>query len=81
MVGAIFEGIISTIFQIIFEIFFMGTGEIILYILTAGKRKPVWKRDHNESVVKIFILFDLSVIIGFVFWVSIAWLIFNKLSQ
>jgi len=81
MVGAVVEGIISTIFQVIFEIFFMGTGEIILFIITAGKRKPIWKRDDKESIVKIFILFDLSVIIGFVFWVSVACLIFNKFSH
>lgn len=77
MVGAVVEGIITVIFQVIFEVFFMGTGEILLFIITFGKRKPVWKRDNNDSTVKTFILLDFSVIIGFVFWVFVAYLIFN----
>ncbi len=77
MVSAVVEVVISSIFQVIFEIFFMGTGEILLFIITFGKRKPIWKRDSNESTAKIFILFDFSVIIGFVFWVFVAYLIFK----
>ncbi len=54
MVGAIVERIISSIFQIIFEIIFMGTGEIILYILTAGKKKPIWKRNEKGMMRILF---------------------------
>jgi len=77
MVGVILEGFIQLIFHVIFEIFFIGTGEIILYILTFGGRKPVWKRDHRGGSVSLAIFVDLSFIIGFVFWISLAWFIFN----
>ncbi len=30
--------------ETLFGIFFRGTGEIILYLVTLGKRKPQWKR-------------------------------------
>jgi len=79
MIGAIIEGIIYLIFHVIFEILFIGTGEIILYFITIGKRKPVWKRDFKESSAKLGILVDFSFIIGFIFWLSLTWLMFSKI--
>jgi len=78
MIGVAIEWIIQLIFHVIFEIFFIGTGEIILYIFTLGKRKPVWKRDTKGSSAKMGILIDLSFIIGFIFWLSLAWFIFHR---
>lgn len=77
MIGVAIEGIIQLLFHVIFEIFFIGTGEIILYVFTIGKRKPVWKRETKGSSAKLGVLIDLSFIIGFVFWLSLAWFFFS----
>lgn len=77
MIGIAVEGIIQLLFHVIFEIFFIGTGEIILYVFTIGKRKPVWKRETKGSSAKVGVLIDLSFIIGFVFWLSLAWFFFS----
>jgi hypothetical protein len=77
MIGVAAEGIIQLLFHIIVEIFFIGTGEIILYIISLGKRKPVWKWVNKGGSTKLAILIDLSFIIGFIFWLSLAWLIFK----
>lgn len=77
MIGVIIDSFIQLLFHVIFEIFFIGTGEIVLYILTLGKRKPVWKRETNGSPGKLGVLIDLSFIIGFIFWLSFAWFFFQ----
>ena len=77
MIGIAIEGFIQLLFHAVIEIFFIGTGEIILYILTLGKRKPVWKRDNSRSSGKLGLFIDISFIIGFVFWLSLAWFLFS----
>lgn len=77
MIGVAVEAILQLLFHVIFEIFFIGTGEIILYVFTIGKRKPVWKRETKGSSTKLGVLIDLSFIIGFVFWLSLAWFLFS----
>ena len=77
MIGVAVEGIIQFLFHVIFEIFFIGTGEIILYVFTIGKRKPVWKRETKGSSAKLGVLIDLSFIICFMFWLSLAWFFFS----
>ncbi len=54
MISAVVEEVITGLFQFIFEVFFMGTGEIILYLITFGKRKPIWKRERTEATIKIY---------------------------
>ena len=81
MIGIVLEGILQVIIHVIFEVFFIGTGEIILYVLSMGRRKPVWKRDISEGSLKLGIFIDLSFIIGFVFWLSLALLIINNIFK
>ena len=68
MIGSVFEGIVEIIFRLFVEVFLFSTGEIILYILTLGKRNPTFKRDESEHVLKTFIFIDISVVVGFIFW-------------
>ena len=77
MIGVAIEGFIQLLFHVIVEIFLIGTGEIALYILTLGKRKMVWKREANRSSGKLGVLINLSFIIGFIFWLSLAWFFFK----
>lgn len=68
MIGFVLEGVVEVVFGFIVDIFLFFTGEIILYILTLGKRTPTFKRREREHVVKIFLLIDISVVVGFIFW-------------
>ena len=77
MIGVAAEGIIQILCHVVIEVFFIGTGEIILFIISLGKRKPVWKRESQGGSTKLAILIDLSFIIGFIFWLGLAWLIFK----
>ncbi len=77
MIGVAAEGIIQLLFHVIIEIFFIGTGEIILYIISLRKRKPVWKREGQSGSTKLAIFMDLSFIIGFLFWLTVAGLLFR----
>lgn len=57
---------IQAIFEVIFEALFVGTcavtGELILWIVTLGRRKPF---EINKNG-------DLATLIGLLFWVLIA---------
>jgi len=68
-IESVAEFILELIFQIFIEILFFYTGEFILLILTVGKRKIRWGYYSNDSIAKTMILFDVSVVIGFVFWI------------
>ncbi len=78
MFGPVIEGILLLLFHLVFELLFIGTGEVILYLFTLGNRQPVWRREHKESAVIFGIFLDLSFIIGFVFWLFFSWLVYNK---
>jgi hypothetical protein len=69
MISTLIEGIIEVLFRFIVEIFLFSTGELILFILTLGKRTPTWKRDQAEHPAKTFIFIDISILIGFLFWI------------
>lgn len=71
----ILKGILRFIFEILVECVFFYTGEIILLIVTFGKKKPRWDYYLHESPSKWVILTELSTWIGIVFWLLVAWLI------
>jgi hypothetical protein len=76
MLDDIAEGIIKFVFQIIIEIICFYTGEIILFILTFGYKKPRWDYYSDASLPKWIILTEISFWIGALFWVLIAiWII------
>jgi len=75
MVKTIFKGIVRFLFELIVEFFLFYTGEIVLFILTFGKKKPRWNYYTDESPSKWVIFTELSTWIGIAFWLLIAWLI------
>jgi len=77
------DGTLKVIFRfiihVLFEIVFFYTGEIILYVISFGKKKPRWDY-YAEEKPSIFILFtELSVFIGIATWLFLFWLIGTKL--
>ncbi len=74
MLTDILEGTLKFIFRVFAEIVCFYTGEIILYILTLGRKKPRWNYYLDESLSKFIILTEISFWIGFFFWIFlIGW--------
>jgi hypothetical protein len=55
-------GMLQAIFEALLEGICAATGEIVLWIVTFGRRKPFQTNKHG----------DLSKLIGLLFWVSIV---------
>ena len=69
------EGVIRFVFHLILEVVFFYTGEIILYVLTLGRKKPRWDFYSKESPFRWAALTEISWWIGFLFWVfMIGWI-------
>ncbi len=71
MLSDIVEGILKFLFHIFFEIICFYTGEIILYVLTGGRKKPRWNYYSTVSPSKFVIFTEISEWIGIVFWIFI----------
>lgn len=70
MLDSILEGFVELIFRLLVEIVLFYTGEVVLFIMTWGQRKPRWDYYTDESVTKFILLTDLSVLIGVLFWIA-----------
>jgi len=83
MIDDIVEGAAKGILRIIFEILFriiveivlFYTGEILLFVLTLGRKKPRWDYYAGEKPSKYVIFTEISVWLGFAFWLFVAWFI------
>lgn len=71
MISTLLEGISTILLKCIVDFFLFATGEFILFLLTLGRRTPTWKRDQSEHLVKTFLFIDISIIIGFLFWIFV----------
>lgn len=67
----------SLVINIFVELIGHGTGQVLLYLFTLGKRKPQWPSDRADSVVAEELIFRGSTWLGYLFWaVVIATVIF-----
>lgn len=77
------KGILRIIFEILFriivEFILFYTGEIVLFVITLGYKKPRWDYYAEEKPSKFVIFTEISVWIGFAFWLFIAWFINSKI--
>lgn len=64
------KGIGYLLFYALIELICYPTGEIVLYILSFGKKKPRWDYYIKDKPSKFVILTEISVYIGISFWVS-----------
>ena len=64
------------VFRFIFQIFVAAvcfyTGEILLYVITFGRRKPRWDYYNDAPASKWVILTEISFILGAAFWIILA---------
>jgi hypothetical protein len=68
MLSDVIEGVFEFVFHMLIEIPLFYTGELVLFILTLGKKRPRWDYYLDESPGKWILLTEPSIWIGFVFW-------------
>ena len=66
--------------RLVIEIVLMMTGEIVLWVVTAGRRPPPWKVDHSERLAVTMVFFELSLWVGLATWLTILVLLRRVLS-
>jgi hypothetical protein len=71
MASDIIQGILEFLFYLFIEIICFYTGEIILSIISWGKKKPRWDYYADASAAKFVIFTEISTWIGMAFWVFI----------
>jgi len=75
----IFEIIFESIFDLIFAVICFNTGEIIVYILTFGRKKPRWDYIRTHKFSKLTLLAETTILIGLIFWILVIIWILNSL--
>jgi len=68
--------VLSFIFRIVFEIIMVWTGEIILYIITLGKRRPRWDLYNKDTFPRFAVFTEISCWIGITFWIAAIYLVY-----
>jgi hypothetical protein len=59
---------LDLLFSLLFEVFLTWTGELLLSVLTFGKRKPTFRFWRKEPRARLPDLVSLSALIGLLFW-------------
>lgn len=74
MIGSIIEGLLEIIIQVIFETVMFYTGEVVLFLITFGCKKPRWDFYSDKKPTVWAVMTESSALVGLVFWiVTIAW--------
>lgn len=76
-IGGLFSFLAELIFRVLIEFFFFYTGEVILSIITFGRKKIRLDWYSGTSVTRWMLLTDFSVFIGILFWGLLFFLIKN----
>ena len=72
LLRGVFGAVLRFLVWLVAEIFLFYTGELVLYALTLGRRKPRWHTYSNENMTRIWFLTDLNVLVGAVFWLVVV---------
>lgn len=63
------EDILIFLLRLVLDIFFVTTGELILYLLSLGKHKPRFDLYTKSASWKFVFFSELSGIVGMTFWI------------
>ncbi len=76
MLNDVAESVLEFVFRLFVEIICFYTGEIILFILTLGRRTPRWDYYEGKRPAKSVVLSEISILLGFLFWMFlIGWFV------
>ena len=71
MVDDFLKIIVTFVFKLIFEVIGFYTGEVLLFLLSFGRKKIRWDFYAEEKPSKFVYLTEASVWIGGIFWICI----------
>jgi hypothetical protein len=66
------EEIGKFILWLVFDVVMVVTGEVVLWTLTAGRRKPRWDLYMSERPAKFVVFSELSCWVGIATWLIAA---------
>ncbi len=67
------------LFSILIELLIFYTGEVVLFTITLGYKKPRWDYYTSEKPSKFVIFTEMSLWVGFAFWLLIFWFVNSQL--
>ncbi len=73
-------GLLIGLIRLVVVVLSFCTGDIILFLLSLGHRKPFWKRDEDEPLIQSIFLIELSWWVGLLFWLAIIVIVKNLLN-
>ena len=65
--------IVDVVFEflwLIAEIVLFYTGEVVLFVLTLGRKKPRWDAYGGSDSMRAGCFSEVSIIVGLVFWLA-----------
>ena len=75
MISSTIEGLLEIIIQVVFETVMFYTGEIVLFIITFGRKKPRWDFYSDKKPTTWAVMTEFSALVGLIFWILIiAWI-------
>lgn len=81
VISDLIQGIFGFLFRFLIEILCFYTGEIILSIISFGRKKPRWDFYADESGANFVIFTEISTWIGMAFWILIIGFFVRTLSH
>ena len=54
------------------DIFFHWTGEVFLFVVTLGRRKPVFRLGGSKALASPTPFQNSSALVGLIFWIIVA---------
>ncbi len=77
----IIEEAAKFIIRLFFSVIFAWTGEVVLFVATLGRHKPRWDLYANKSPGRFMIFSEISLWIGFFFWVLAFALLYTTFAK
>jgi hypothetical protein len=65
------EFVLDLLFTLFIEVLLIGTGEVLRFVFTLGRRKPTlqfWKKSQLGHLPS---LMSASALVGFLFWITV----------
>ncbi len=76
------QELFKILFRIVFGTIFFLTGELLLYAVTLGKRKPRWDFYTNEkSGYRFYMLSEISELLGLLFWIAVVVITYKMIHK
>jgi len=69
--------IVLFLLRVLVMVIFAWTGEMVLYLVTFGSRKPRWNLYSKETGVYSVVFSEISVWIGVIFWLLVVSVIYS----